>query len=202
MRNYLLLIPIFLFSSLYSQEYKNELTVSFLSLGDNTYPINGVMYRRTINENVKLRAMLSSEIYNSVWPEVGMGCADCGMTKQTASGFGVSAGAQYGKHLNRFNPYGYLDFFYSENYKTDEVWNLGTDRESQMEVTNKGVRAGLGLAFDVTPRLAIAWEPSYSISLEKIRGEERQRDRYISLNQERIGTEFRPINVIGLSIKF
>lgn len=218
MRKHSLYFILIIFTSLnlLAQENKNELGISLFSLETNEpghfdfglggyiNPLNSIVYKRKIKEDIKLRGILTAEINASSSPDYRDDCVDCGSFTHTANLIGLSAGIQTGRTFGKFSPYGYLDLFYSYKFETAEYfYPLSSNGGYSREINSIGTRLGFGLEYNFSERLSLALEPSLSIAQQSIHGVGYQ----VFVLQTWDGTKqfdfkFRGVNMLSLNVKF
>lgn len=223
MKKLTLSVLFILFSSsiLYAQEHKNELGMSIFSLetyepghfdfgiGGYINPLNAIIYKRALSEDIKLRGILTAEINASSYPGYRDQCNDCGSFNHTANSIGISGGTQFGRTYNKFSPYGYVDLFYKYKYETVQYTNpwAGDAGQYSKDINSFGLRVGFGLEYNFSDRLSIALEPSLSVAYEVTNG-----DGYSSVhsvftelewdNTRETSVLFRGVNVLSVNVKF
>ena len=202
-----------------AQENKNELGVSLFSLqaygpGDYLYDlglggyinsINSVIYKRKINEALKLRGIATAEINASSFPDYRDECYDCGTFTHTAVASGVSLGAETGRSFGKFGGYGYTDLFYQFKYETrDYVSGWGfSSYNYQQEIQSLGLRIGFGLEYHFTEKLSLAVEPSLALSKLQTTGKGYDNNTRVEWNKDKSNElKFRGINIFSLNVSF
>lgn len=200
-----------------AQENKNEFGVSLFSIGSFepygtdygkvTYisPINSIIYKRAINDNLKLRGILTAETNASKSNNYGFNPYWGGSYSHTARSLGLALGAQTGKTYNKFSPYGYADLFYNYTFETAEYTASGMDIGGYGKYTKHiksfGARIGLGLEYRFTKTVSLSWEPSVSLAQNIIEGRGHQGGISLDYYNEP-ATSFRAVNILAVNVKF
>jgi hypothetical protein len=219
MKNLILSLFIVLFAPNYlsAQDSKNELGISLMSLqfSNNEFakirpyvnPLNSIIYKREIKENLKLRGIVTVEINTS---DFSIGHGDSYI--HTAYAAGASAGVQYGKILNKIALYGYGDLFFSSTSETlyfdGSPFTRNPSGEYEKIFRRLGTHIGLGLEFNFSDRLSLALEPSLSIFRETSRSSgyfTNFNREYIELDwrgRKETKVSFRGINILSINVKF
>jgi len=214
---YTFLVLSFLSTNLFAQEHINELGVSLFSLetykpghfdfgiGGYINPLNSIVYKRALNEDLKLRGILIAEINASNLPDYRDDCNDCESFTHTANAIGLSAGAQFGRTYNKFSPYGYADLFYRYKDESAEYFNPWSFSSGQYSknINSFGMRIGFGLEYNFTDRLSVTLEPYLSVAQEITNGEGNR--NYVKLNwdnSKETTVSLRGVNILSLNVKF
>ncbi|MGB0850673.1 MAG: hypothetical protein ACPGTP_05470 [Bacteroidia bacterium] len=205
-----------------AQNLKNELGVSLFSIqsmssvdhptpvGMYINPINAVVYKRTINMDVKLRGIVSAEINSSMFPEFNEVCKDCGEFFYISNSVGVSGGIQKGRQFGKFSPYGYVDLFYKLKYESldYENYSWGTNIEKfSKKIASYGTTVGFGLEYNFTKHFSIIWEPSFSLAQLNVNGEGFSSNRNTSedliwADHKELDLNMRGVNIFSINAKF